>query len=75
MKELLVQRYLRSGGSAESLLADHGVRLKPHNGKASLIYDQLAGNETDPLAVQCRGLILRLDSWDVLEDRTEPTDA
>lgn len=66
MKELLVQRFLRDGGTAEELLAKHGVRLKPFNGKASLIYDQLGAPENDPLANQCRGLVLREGTWNAL---------
>jgi len=64
--ELLVQAYLRSGGTADSLLIEHGVKLKPHNGKVSLVYDQLAAKETNQLANQCRGLVLREGTWDIV---------
>ncbi len=65
-QSLLVQGYLRSGGTYESLLADHAVKAKPHNGKVSFVYDQLAAKNSDPLACQCRGLVLREGTWDVV---------
>lgn len=64
---LLVQAYLRAGGTPETLRAEHGVIAKPpHNGKVSFVYDQLANNRGDSLAVQCRGLVLREGTWDVV---------
>lgn len=66
MKPLLVVDYLRSGGTYESLLAEHAVHAKPHNGKVSFIYDQIAARDDDPVAQQCRGLILRDGTWDVV---------
>jgi hypothetical protein len=63
---LLVQSFLRAGGTFEALLADHGVKAKPHNGKVSFVYDQLAAKNSDPLACQCRGLVLREGTWDVV---------
>jgi hypothetical protein len=63
---LLVQDYLRSGGTFESLFEEHAVRAKPHNGKVSFVYDQLAASNSNALACQCRGLVLRETSWDVV---------
>ena len=64
---LLVQEYLRAGGTRESLLTDHGVHMKqPRNGKVSFIYDQLEAKDDDPIAQECRGLILREGSWDIV---------
>lgn len=63
---LLVQGYLRSGGTPETLFAEHGVRVREHNGKASVTYDMLVANREDPLASQCRGLILRPGTWDIV---------
>lgn len=62
---LLVQDYLRRF-SYEQLLAEHGVKAKPHNGKVSLVYDQLAAKDDDPIACQCRGLVLREGTWEIL---------
>src|SRR6478609_5767270 len=66
MSRLLVQQFLREGGSPEQLLASHGVRAKAYNGKVSFVYDQLAARNDDPLACQCRGLVLREGSWEIL---------
>ncbi len=56
----LVLKYLRTH-SVTDLMADHGVRLsrataRPY--KASLNYDQIAARDSDPLAQECRGLVL-----------------
>lgn len=55
----LVLEYLTTHSIAE-LMADHGVRMSPgtRSYKASLNYDQIAARDTDPLAQQCRGLVL-----------------
>lgn len=64
--KLLVQEYLKSGGSYESLEKDHGVYAKPYNGKVSFAYDQIVAKTDDELANQCRGLILRENTWEAL---------
>lgn len=64
--ELLVQAYIRSGGTFDGLLTEHGVKAKPHNGKVTFVYDQLAARDDDALACQCRGLILREHTWEVV---------
>ena len=55
----LVVEYLKTHTAAE-LMAEHGVKFsigtRPH--KASLNYDQLASRQNDPLACECRGLVL-----------------
>jgi hypothetical protein len=66
MGELLVREFMLAGGSYEELYAKHAVKAKPHNGKVSLIYDQLAARDDDPLACQCRGLVLREETWEVV---------
>lgn len=60
------RNYLLAGGTYEQLFAEHGVRARPHNGKVSLTYDQLVVRNDDPLACQCRGLVLREGTWEVL---------
>lgn len=64
--ELLVQAYLRAGGTFVDLLTEHGVKAKPYNGKVTFVYDQLAARDDDPLACQCRGLVLRDQTWEVV---------
>ncbi len=57
--EPLVVEYLRTHSAAD-LLAAHGVKLSSgtRGYKASLNYDQLQAKDSDPLACECRGLIL-----------------
>ncbi len=59
MSEPLVVGYLRSHSAAD-LLRDHGVKfaIGTRGYKASLNYDQLLAKDSDPLACECRGLIL-----------------
>jgi hypothetical protein len=56
---LLVQEYLRTH-SFDDLAKEHGVyaSFSKSGHKWSLNYDQLESKENDPLAQQCRGLIL-----------------
>lgn len=63
---LLVQNYLKSGKTLDDLYNDHGVKCKETNGKLCLNYNQLESKNTDPLACQCRGLILRKDTFDIV---------
>jgi len=63
---LLVQMYLQSGKTLEDLKAEHGVKSYETNGKVCFNYDQLEARNSDPLASQCRGLVLRKDTWDVV---------
>ncbi len=60
MSRPLVLDYLLTR-SLDDLMADHGVRLSPGTVtpyKASANYDQIAARDTDPLACECRGLVL-----------------
>lgn len=66
MKPLLVQEYLKAGGTYESLVTDHGVYATPYNGKVSFAYDQITAKTDDELANQCRGLILREGTWETV---------
>lgn len=63
---LLVQDYLRSGKSLEDLNAEHGVKSTITNGKISLNYDQIEASNGDQLACQCRGLILRENTYEIV---------
>jgi len=66
VRPILVADYLRAGGTYASLIADHAVHAKPYNGKVSFVYDQLAARDEDALACQCRGLVLRETTWEVV---------
>lgn len=61
-----VQEYLQAGGTLETLLADHAVHSRPHRGKVSFLYDQIGAKTDNPLANQCRGLILREHTWELV---------
>lgn len=68
---LLVQQYLKDN-SLEDLEKEHGVKARVHSHKFSLNYDQIEAQESDPLAQQCRGVILtpvELDDGFVSVDR------
>jgi hypothetical protein len=59
---LLVQKYLETHTFGE-LAAEHGVyaSFSKSGHKFSLNYDQIEAKESDPLAQECRGLILSLE--------------
>lgn len=63
---LHAQNYLKSGKSLDDLKKDHGVNYNIRNGKVSLSYDMLNAVNADPVSQQCRGLILRESTWDVV---------
>ncbi len=65
-RTLLPQALLRDGMTFDELSARHAVHAKPYNGKVSFVYDQIEAKASDPVACQCRGLILREGTWDVL---------
>lgn len=65
---LLVQKYLENHSFAD-LARDHGVyaSFSKSGHKWSLNYDQIEAKESDPLAQECRGLILcRADALPIL---------
>lgn len=57
---LLVQDFLRAHSIAH-LAATHAVKARIVGHKASFNYDQIEARESDVLAQQCRGLVLRTD--------------
>ena len=65
-RPLLVVEYLGGGGTFESLYADHMVKAKPYRGKVSFCYDKIGASDSDPVAQQCRGLVLREGSLEVV---------
>ncbi len=66
MKTLLIQDYLRSGKTLEDLILEHGVYSKITNGKIALSYDQLEAKNTDPIACECRGLVLEENTYNIV---------
>jgi hypothetical protein len=63
---LHVQKYLLSGKTLEDLKNEHGVKSYVHNKKIGLTYDQIEAKERDILAQQCRGLILKEGTYDIV---------
>lgn len=63
MKVLAVQKFLETRTFGE-LYAEHGVNARVSSGghKLSLNYDMIAWKPGDPLAEECRGLIVSVDS-------------
>lgn len=61
---MLVQQYLQTH-SLNDLARDHGVYARVAGHKFSLNYDQIEARDSDPLAQECRGLVLS-----PLDDRT-----
>jgi len=54
---LQVQNYLLTH-SLNDLIKEHGVYHRIHGHKMSLNYDQIEAKDNDPIAQECRGLIL-----------------
>lgn len=65
--KLLVQQFLENH-SFKELQEQHGVyaSFSKSGHKFSLNYDQIEANESDPLAQECRGLILALEDGDAI---------
>jgi len=63
INKLLVQEYLETHSFGE-LIAEHGVyaSFSKSGHKFSLNYDQIEAKEGDPLAQECRGLILSCET-------------
>jgi hypothetical protein len=53
----LVQTYLLSHSLSE-LKTEHGIDFRPFNHKVSLNYNQIEARDDDPIAQECRGLVL-----------------
>ena len=66
MPELLVQQYLRSGKTLDALKFEHGINYRILNDKISLTYDMIESKESDAVACECRGLVLRESTYDIV---------
>ncbi len=63
---LKVQEYLKSGKTLEDLSNEYHILIKEKNNKVSLKYDQIFSVMSEPICQECRGLILRKDSWEIV---------
>ncbi len=66
--ELQVQTYLRGGKTLEDLALEYAVKAKinPDLGVVMLNYNQIASPMAEPVAQECRALILELGTWNVV---------
>lgn len=64
---LAVQNYLRQGKSLEDL-KDLGIKSSIHPTKPLVIlnYDQIESPKTNQIVRECRGLVLEIDTWDLV---------
>jgi len=64
---LEVQKYLRSDKSLDDLENEFGIsHSREKNGKVSLNYDMINSPMDKRICQECRGLILRVGSWDIV---------
>lgn len=65
---LEVQKYLRAGKTIDDLSEEFGIKVCKHNDRplAILNYDQIESPKTHPIVRECRGLVLNLDTHDVV---------
>jgi hypothetical protein len=63
---LLVQDFLRSGKSLEDLFNEHKVNSSIKKNKVCLNYSTLESSIEDPIACECRGLVLELDTFNII---------
>jgi len=66
VKELNVQKYLRSGKTLDDLKEEHGIKFSEKDDLVILNYDQLNSTKTDPIVMECRSLILKKGTWDIV---------
>jgi hypothetical protein len=64
---LNIQKELRSGKTLAEICEPLGIKYKEQDGKVILSYDQIESSKfkNHPIVVECRGLILFTDNWDV----------
>ena len=64
--ELNVQKFLRQGGTVDRLKAELGINVDRKDDLVLLSYDQIDSPKTDPIVMECRGLIIQDGTWDVV---------
>lgn len=63
---LKVQEYLKSGKTLVDLETEYGIQNTILNSKVSLNYDMISSPLHEKICQECRGLILRENTWDIV---------
>jgi hypothetical protein len=63
---LKVQEYLRSGKSLEDLTSELGMKRNTLDGLVLLNYSQTDSPKIHPIVMECRALVLEIDTWDLI---------
>jgi len=63
---LEIQKYLNKGNTLEDLEKEYGVSTRIKNGKVIFSYDQIKSPMSETICQECRGLILREHTWEVV---------
>lgn len=66
MKELNTQKYLRSGKTLDDLKEELSIRYSIYEDLVVLNYNQIDSPKTNPIVMECRALILKLNTWDIV---------
>jgi len=67
MLELETQKYLRDGNTLDDLKTKYGIRHnRSYDNLVILNYSQIDSPKTNPLVMECRGLILEADTWNLV---------
>lgn len=66
--ELEVQKYLRSGKTLEQLTSELGIKVTHHSSDPLVIlnYCQIDSPKFHPITLECRGLVLEKQSWNIV---------
>jgi len=61
-----VQKYLRSGKTLKDLKSELGIIFSEYENLVILNYSQIDSPKFHPITMECRGLILEKDTWDIV---------
>lgn len=64
--KLHVQEYLRSGKTLEDLKTERGIEHSTLDNLVILNYSQIDSSKLDPIVMECRGLVLEKDTWNLI---------
>lgn len=64
--ELEIQKYLRNGGTRDSLKESLGIKSSQNGNLVIFNYDQIESPKTHPIVMEARCLILEDKTWDIV---------